>query len=309
MDMSDTDALLANLHGSLRQDEPMAKHVSWRAGGVAKVFYQPASVPDLCAFLRTRPAGEPILFLGLGSNLLVRDGGFDGAVVFTHHALTGIRQEGGSQLRPTFHVGAGVPAPHLARYVAKHGGAGSEWMCGVPGTIGGALAMNAGCYGGETWNHVIAAETVDRNGNVRLRQPPEYDVGYRHVTLKAAGEEWFISGVFVFERGEEAPAMKRMKKLLSQRVASQPLNQPNAGSVFRNPPGDFAARLIESCALKGVNIGGAQVSPKHANFIVNTGKATASDIESLMDLVQTTVRLRTGVDLVREVRIVGKARS
>jgi len=309
MDMSDTDALLANLHGSLRQDEPMAKHVSWRAGGVAKVFYQPASVPDLCAFLRTRPAGEPILFLGLGSNLLVRDGGFDGAVVFTHHALTGIRQEGGSQLRPTFHVGAGVPAPHLARYVAKHGGAGSEWMCGVPGTIGGALAMNAGCYGGETWNHVIAAETVDRNGNVRLRQPPEYDVGYRHVTLKEAGEEWFISGVFVFERGEEAPAMKRMKKLLSQRVASQPLNQPNAGSVFRNPPGDFAARLIESCALKGVNIGGAQVSPKHANFIVNTGTATASDIESLMDLVQTTVRLRTGVDLVREVRIVGKARS
>jgi len=309
MDMSDTDALLANLHGSLRQDEPMARHVSWRAGGVAKVFYQPASVPDLCAFLRTRPAGEPILFLGLGSNLLVRDGGFDGAVVFTHHALTGIRQEGGSQLRPTFHVGAGVPAPHLARYVAKHGGAGSEWMCGVPGTIGGALAMNAGCYGGETWNHVIAAETVDRNGNVRLRQPPEYDVGYRHVTLKEAGEEWFISGVFVFERGEEAPAMKRMKKLLSQRVASQPLNQPNAGSVFRNPPGDFAARLIESCALKGVNIGGAQVSPKHANFIVNTGTATASDIESLMDLVQTTVRLRTGVDLVREVRIVGKARS
>jgi len=309
MDMSDTDALLANLHGSLRQDEPMAKHVSWRAGGVAKVFYQPASVPDLCAFLRTRPAGEPILFLGLGSNLLVRDGGFDGAVVFTHHALTGIRQEGGSQLRPTFHVGAGVPAPHLARYVAKHGGAGSEWMCGVPGTIGGALAMNAGCYGGETWNHVIAAETVDRNGNVRLRQPPEYDVGYRHVTLKAAGEEWFISGVFVFERGEEAPAMKRMKKLLSQRVASQPLNQPNAGSVFRNPPGDFAARLIESCALKGVNIGGAQVSPKHANFIVNTGKATASDIESLMDLVQTTVRLRTGVDLVREVRIVGKPKA
>jgi len=168
--------------------------------------------------------------------------------------------------------------------------------------------MNAGCYGGETWNHVIAAETVDRNGNVRLRTPSEYDVGYRHVALKAPAEEWFLSGVFVFERGEQAPAMRRMKKLLSQRVASQPLNQPNAGSVFRNPRGDFAARLIESCALKGVNIGGAQVSPKHANFIVNTGGASAQDIESLVDLVQTTVRLRTGVDLVREVRIVGKAR-
>jgi UDP-N-acetylmuramate dehydrogenase len=308
MDMSDTGALLATLHGQMRQDEPMARHVSWRAGGVARVFYQPASVPDLCAFLRTRPADEAILFVGLGSNLLIRDGGFDGTVVFTHHTLGGIRQEGGSQLRPTFHVGAGVPAPHLARHVAKHGGAGGEWMCGVPGTIGGALAMNAGCYGGETWNHVIAAETVDRNGNVRLRQPTEYDVGYRHVSLKSSAEEWFISGVFVFERGEEAPAMKRMKKLLSQRVASQPLNQPNAGSVFRNPPGDFAARLIETCALKGVNIGGAQVSPKHANFIVNTGGATAADIESLVDLVQTTVRLRTGVELVREVRIIGKAR-
>ena len=308
MDMSETANLLANLQGQMRLAEPMAKHVSWRAGGVAKVFYQPASVPDLCMFLRSRPADEPILFVGLGSNLLVRDGGFDGSVVFTHHALTGIRQEGGSQLRPTFHVAAGVPAPHLARHVAKHGGAGAEWMCGVPGTIGGALAMNAGCYGGETWNHVIAAETVDRNGNVRLRTPSEYDVGYRHVALKQPAEEWFLSGVFVFERGEEAPAMKRMKKLLSQRVASQPLNQPNAGSVFRNPRGDFAARLIESCALKGVNIGGAQVSPKHANFIVNTGGASAQDIESLVDLVQTTVRLRTGVDLVREVRIVGKAK-
>ena len=306
MDISDRDHLLAHLRGTLRRDEPMAKHVSWRAGGLARTFYQPAGVPDLCAFLRTRAPDEPILFVGLGSNLLVRDGGFEGTVVFTHHALTGIRQEAGGA-RPTFHAGAGVPAPHLARFVAKHGGSGAEWMAGVPGTIGGALAMNAGCYGGEAWNHVIAAETVDRNGNVNLRQPTDYDVSYRHVQLKKSSEEWFLSGVFVFERGEEGPAMARMRKLLSQRVASQPLNQPNAGSVFRNPAGDFAARLIESCALKGVNIGGAQVSPRHANFIVNTGGATAGDIESLMNLVQTTVRLRTGIDLVREVRIVGKA--
>ena len=308
MDMSDTNRLLAQLRGTLRRDEPMASHVSWRAGGIARTFYQPASVPDLCAFLRTLAPEEPILFVGLGSNLLVRDGGFEGTVVFTHHALTGIRQQPGVT-RPTFHAGAGVPAPHLARFVAKHGGGGAEWMAGVPGTIGGALAMNAGCYGGETWNHVIAAETVDRNGNLRLRQPTDYDVGYRHVALKQPGEEWFLSGVFVFERGEWIPAMKKMRKLLSQRVASQPLNQPNAGSVFRNPPGDFAARLIESCALKGCTLGGAQVSPRHANFIVNTGAATAADIESLMDLVQTTVRLRTGIELVREVRIVGRAKA
>ena len=308
MDMSDHDHLLAQLRGTLRRDEPMARHVSWRAGGVARTSYQPTSVPDLCAFLRTRAADEPILFVGLGSNLLIRDGGFDGTVIFTHRALNDIRQESGGA-RPTFYAAAGVPAPHLARFVAKHGGGGSEWMAGVPGTIGGALAMNAGCYGGEMWNHVLAAETVDRNGNVSLRQPTDYDVGYRHVALKKPVEEWFLSGVFVFERGEWEPAMKKMRKLLSQRVASQPLGLPNAGSVFRNPPGDFAARLIESCALKGVNIGGAQVSPKHANFIVNTGGATAADIESLVDLVQTTVRLRTGVDLVREVRIVGKKKT
>jgi UDP-N-acetylmuramate dehydrogenase len=312
MDMSEM-----SLQGTLRHDEPMAKHVSWRAGGRARVFYQPASLPDLCAFLRTRTPEEAILFVGLGSNLLVRDGGFDGAVVFTHHALTGIAEvKTGDRpllinralspvLRPTFSAGAGVPAPHLARYVAKHGGAGAEWMAGVPGTVGGALAMNAGCYGGETWNHVIAAETVDRNGNLWLRTPADYELGYRHVALREKKEEWFVSGIFVFERGEEAPSMAAMRKLLSKRVASQPLNQPNAGSVFRNPEGDHAARLIESIGLKGFAIGGAQVSPKHANFIVNTGEATARDIESLVDHVQAEVLAKTGVQLVREVRIVG----
>ena len=307
MDMSQGVPRLDGLRGSLRGDEPMARHVSWRAGGRARVFYQPASVPDLAAFLRTRPAGEPILFVGLGSNLLVRDGGFAGSVVFTHHALTGISQvAGGSALRPTFTAGAGVPTPHLARFVAKHGGAGAEWMAGVPGTVGGALAMNAGCYGGETWNHVIAAETVDRDGNLRLRRPADYDVGYRHVALRGGGEEWFVSGVFVFERGEEAPAMARMKKLLSQRVASQPLNQPNAGSVFRNPEGDHAARLIESIGLKGFTRGAAQVSTRHANFIVNLGGATAADIEGVVDHVQAEVLAKTGIELIREVRIVGR---
>jgi UDP-N-acetylmuramate dehydrogenase len=307
MDMSYPDGTGIALRGMLRHDESMAKHVSWRAGGRARTFYQPASLADLCAFLRTRAPAEPVIFVGLGSNLLVRDGGFEGCVVFTHHALVGIRPvtEAGSS-RPAFSAGAGVPAPHLARYVAKHGGAGAEWMAGVPGTIGGALAMNAGCYGGETWNHVIAAETVDRHGNIRLRKPADYHLGYRHVALRDAGEEWFVSGVFVFERGEEALSMAKMRKLLSQRVASQPLNQPNAGSVFRNPEGDHAARLIESSGLKGFTVGAAQVSPKHANFIVNLGGATAADIETIIDHVQAEVLARTGVELVREVRIVGE---
>jgi UDP-N-acetylmuramate dehydrogenase len=304
--MSENSALAAGLSGELRADEPMSRHVSWRAGGRARVFHQPASVVDLCAFLRTRPADEPILFVGLGSNLLVRDGGFDGAVIFTHHTLTGIAQQS-SGARPTFSAGAGVPAPHLARFAAKHGAAGSEWMAGIPGTVGGALAMNAGCYGGETWEHVIAVETVDRAGTLRVRGPADFDVGYRHCALKGDLEEWFVSGVFVFERGDQAVAMERMKALLSKRVATQPLNQPNAGSVFRNPPDNHAAKLIEACLLKGYRVGGALVSPKHANFIVNTGDASAADIEAVIGHVHATVLEKTGVDLVREVRIVGDA--
>jgi len=201
-----------------------------------------------------------------------------------------------------------VPAPHVARFVAKHGGGGAEWLAGVPGTMGGALAMNAGCYGGETWNHVTEVETIDRAGNLHRRAPREYETGYRHVRLRTNAEEWFVSAHLAFPAGETAAAMARIRELLARRVATQPLNQPNAGSVFRNPEGDHAARLIESCGLKGFTIGGAQVSPKHANFIVNAGGATAADIESLVDHVQATVEERTGIGLVREVRIVGEAR-
>jgi UDP-N-acetylmuramate dehydrogenase len=294
------------LRGTLRHDEPMARHVSWRAGGAAAVFYQPADVEDLSAFLRTLPAAMPVLFVGLGSNLLVRDGGFEGAVVFTHHALTGIGEEAATANALSVRAASGVPAPHLARFVARHGGAGAEWMAGVPGTIGGALAMNAGCYGGETWNHVVRVETIDRAGELHVRRPGDYELGYRHVKPLAAVDEWFVGGVFRFERGDTALAMERMRTLLAKRVASQPLNEPNAGSVFRNPPRDHAARLIEASGLKGHTVGGAQVSPKHANFIVNAGGATAADIEALIEHVHATVLAKHGVDLVREVRVVGK---
>ncbi len=306
MDMSDNARMAGGLRGTLRRDEPMAKHVSWRAGGRARLFYQPADVADLCEFLRGLDDGVPALFVGLGSNLLVRDGGFAGAVVLTHRALGGITPENGRD-ELAFRAGSGVPAPHLARYVARHGGAGAEWMAGVPGTVGGALAMNAGCYGGETWNHVAAVETVDRTGTLRRRVPADFEIGYRLARLKSSDEEWFVSAVFTFERGEEAAALARIRSLLSKRIATQPLNQPNAGSVFRNPSADHAARLIESCGLKGFTIGAAQVSPRHANFIVNLGGATARDIEAVIDHVHATVLKKTAVDLVREVRIVGEA--
>ena len=307
MDMSDAARLVPALRGVLRLDEPMAKHVSWRAGGRARTFFQPADLEDLQAFLASRPAGEPLLFVGLGSNTLVRDGGFDGAVVFTHHALTGIEAARSLGSKLVVMAGAGVPAPHLARFVARHGGAGAEWMAGVPGTVGGALAMNAGCYGGETWMHVVSVRTIDRKGVLRTRIPGDFDIGYRHVVPRGGGEEWFVGGTFAFDAGEEAPAMARMKALLVKRVATQPLSRPNAGSVFRNPPGDHAARLIEAAGLKGFTVGGAQVSTKHSNFIVNLGTATAADIEAVIDHVQEVVRSRSGIDLVREVRIVGRA--
>ena len=306
MDMSDNARMAGGLRGSLRLDEPMAKHVSWRAGGRARLFYQPADVADLCDFLRGLDAGVPTLFVGLGSNLLVRDGGFAGAVVLTHRALGGITPENGRD-ELALRVGSGVPAPHLARYVARHGGAGAEWMAGIPGTVGGALAMNAGCYGGETWNHVATVETVDRAGTLRRHVPADFEIGYRHARLKSGAEEWYVSAVFAFERGEEEAALARIRSLLSKRIATQPLNQPNAGSVFRNPSGDHAARLIESCGLKGFAIGAAQVSPRHANFIVNLGGATARDIEAVIDHVHATVLAKTSVDLVREVRIIGEA--
>ncbi len=188
MDMSDAIRLAApGLRGALRHDEPMAKHVSWRAGGRAKVFFQPADLEDLQAFLAAQADGMPVLFVGLGSNLLVRDGGFDGAVVLTHRALTGIRAIAAEGGKLGFLAGAGVPAPHLARFVARHGGAGAEWMAGVPGTLGGALAMNAGCYGGETWNHVVSVRTIDPRGVLRTRTAADYEIGYRHVASRADG--------------------------------------------------------------------------------------------------------------------------
>lgn len=308
MDMSDATRLATPaLRGDLRHDEPMAKHVTWRAGGKARASYRPADLADLQAFLASRPSGEPLLLVGLGSNLLVRDGGFDGTVVFTHHVLTGIEAAAPVGAKRVVVAGAGVPAPHLARFVARHGGAGAEWLAGIPGTLGGALAMNAGCYGGETWSHVVSVRTIDPRGELHTRTPEDYEIGYRHVVARSGAAEWFVAATFAFDAGDEAASMARMKALLVRRVATQPLNQPNAGSVFRNPPGDHAARLVESCGLKGYTVGGAQVSARHSNFIVNLGTATAADIEAVIEHVQATVRAHTGIELVREVRIVGRA--
>ncbi len=309
MNMAETNNFAApppaRLRGELRLGEPMAKHVSWRAGGAAARFFKPADLADLQAFLPTLPAVEPILFVGLGSNLLVRDGGFDGTVVLTTPTLHGMALDVADA--NIVCAGAGVASPHTAKFAARNHLGGAEWLAGVPGTIGGALAMNAGCYGTETWQQVVDCTTIDRTGALHTRTQADFEIGYRHVAAKAPGEEWFVAARFRFTPGEASTAQARIKELLAKRMASQPLDKPNAGSTFRNPPGDYAARLIESCGLKGHTLGGAQVSMKHANFIINTGAATAADIENLIAHMQATVKATTGVELVREVRIVGDA--
>jgi UDP-N-acetylmuramate dehydrogenase len=305
------------LRGKLHSNVSMAKHVSWRAGGAAEWVYIPADLADLANFVRSRPEGEALTMVGLGSNLLVRDGGVRGTVVLLHGALgrlaieqrrNGIGVVNGAHIHDygLLYVEAGVASPKVARFAARHDLVGAEFLAGIPGTVGGALAMNAGCYGAETWDIVTQVLTLDRRGNLTERPMQEYQIGYRRAELKTGAQEWFMAAWLKLVHGDGEESRRKINELLKKRIASQPLNLPNAGSVFRNPPDDYAARLIEACGLKGTHIGGAMVSPKHANFIVNTGGATAADIEALIETVEEMVLRRQGVALEREVRIIGK---
>lgn len=299
MDMTQAH-LHAPLRGTLLLDEPMSAHVSWRAGGRAERCYSPADLRDLSAFLAT--CQGPVHFAGLGSNLLVRDGGLRGTVILLHGALNqiSVTDEG------LVYAEAGVSSPKVASFAAQNNLEGAEFLSGIPGTVGGALAMNAGCYGRETWQCVARVLTIDSTGELHERSPQDYEISYRHVTKRAVSEEWFVAAWFRFAPGNGKAAKQKAKEWLARRMATQPLAQPNAGSVFRNPPGDYAARLIEASGLKGLSIGGAQVSEKHANFIVNLGGATAADIETLIETVQAKVKQAQGVELVTEVRIIGE---
>jgi len=296
------------LRGSLLYGEPMRKHVTWRTGGAADRAYVPADLDDAAQFLRSLPPGEPVYFVGLGSNLLVRDGGIRGTVILAHSSHAAMRMDG-----ELIYAEARAASPKVARFAAVHGYAGAEFLAGIPGTLGGALAMNAGCYGSQTWDAVERVLMLARNGDLRERRPDEFDVAYRHVALRGGElgvDEWFAAAWLRFGRGDSAAARRRIKELLQQRGATQPLALPNAGSVFRNPPGDHAARLIEACGLKGYAIGGARVSEKHANFIVNAGgRGSAADTENLIEHVRNTVRAKHGVELIAEVRIIGEAET
>ena len=299
---AEVDAMFGNdsqLRGVIRRNEPMRRHTVWGVGGPATQMVMPTDLDDLVRFLAADTASLPLFWLGLGSNLLVRDGGLPATVINTTGRLATM-----SLLEPgVVRVEAGVPCAKLARFAARHQLAKASFFAGIPGTIGGALAMNAGAFGGETWPLVIAVETVDRRGQVRHRDAQDFEFGYRHV--RGPEDEWFVAGVLRLPGGDGEQQERAIRELLAERARSQPIGKRSCGSVFRNPKGDFAGRLIEAAGCKGLRVGGAEVSQKHANFVINSDEASAADIETLILNVQDRVRSVHGVELQPEVRIVG----
>ena len=296
----------------VRRNERMSRHTSWHVGGPAELYFTPHDRADLAAFMKSLPPETPVHWVGLGSNLLVRDGGLKGAVIALHGALERLERLN----ETTVYCEAGVACARIARQCIKWRLGPAEFFAGIPGTLGGALAMNAGAFGGETWSHVVGVETLDRRGIEHARASSEYEVSYRHVRAPAEGEG-FLAARLRFEvmpsaagtagTAGAAPADTAVRSLLERRKASQPIGEWSCGSVFTNPPGNHAARLIETAGLKGFAIGDASVSTKHANFIINHGAASAADIERLIEHVAAEVERVHGVRLVPEVRIVGEA--
>lgn len=300
------NAVMANqsnenkFRGKLASNVSLARFTSWKVGGMAETLFQPEDLTDLQHYMQTLDASVPVTWLGRGTNVLVRDGGIRGVVIALQGCINKIEKIESTLIRAEL----GVPCAKLARFSADNDLVGAEFLAGIPGTVGGALAMNSGAYGSETWNFVSEVETIDRHGDMHVRKPNEFEIGYRSV--KSSNEEWFVAATFNFESGDGQQAKKRIRELLDQRNASQPVGNKSCGSVFRNPENDYAARLIESCGLKGKTIGGAQVSTKHANFIINIGDATAEDIESLIMDVRKTVESKSGFLLFPEVKIIGE---
>lgn len=287
---------LPTLRGRLLEQEVLADYTVWRVGGPADLVFIPADILDLIDFFHNLPLEVPVAWLGSGSHVLVRNGGFDGAVIVASPTLNRI-----SQLKPLIiRAEAGVSCANIARYSARLGLAGLEFMAGISGTLGGALALNAGCYGSDTWKHILCVETINRSGEIQFRYPSDYEVSYRSV--KGPNTEWFVAAHFALEHADKNHLLSDIKHLLEKRYVSE----PNGLSVFQNPSNHFAADLIEACGLKKLAIGGAYVSDQNANYIINDGTASASDIETLISYIQERVLIQQGVRLVPEVCIIGK---
>lgn len=294
----------SDLRGQWIQQGSLAEYNSWRTGGIADYLYFPKDVHDVVALLKAVPADVPILFLGLGSNALISDDGVSGIVVITQGALNELRVSSEAKTHSMVYAEAGVASAQLARFTARHALSGLEFLAGIPGTVGGALAMNAGCHGGETWPHVFRVWCVNRAGETYWKSQSDVSFSYRHASR--AEDEWFLAAEFQLQAGDKATSLEIIRELLERRNRTQPIGTANCGSVFRNPPGQFAAQLIESCGLKGASVGGAVVSVKHANFILNEGEASSKDIAELILTIQSVVEEKTGVRLVPEVCHIGR---
>ncbi len=285
--------------GKLLFDVSLSRYNTWGVGGNAQCVFHPADIEDLSDFLANTDKDVPLTWLGLGSNVLIRDGGIEGIVIITQTGLKQIRFGG----EHSVYAQAGVACAKLARATVSKSLVGVEFMAGIPGTVGGALAMNAGAFGGHTWHNVSHVDVINRRGDIARREVSEYEYGYRYV--KNFEGEWFVGASFDLDLDELGTKVVSIKELLAQRAQSQPIGKKNCGSVFKNPEQGYAAKLIEQCGLKGFVIGGACVSNKHANFIINEKNATAEDIEQLMQHVQDTVRQHCNIDLVPEVKFLG----
>lgn len=290
----------ARFESRVRRDEPMTRHTSWHVGGPADVFFTPKDRTDLLEFLERLPTGTPLFWLGLGSNLLVRDGGIRGVVIDT----TGLDQLDSID-ETTVYAEAGVPCARIARRCISLQLGPAEFFAGIPGTLGGALTMNAGAFGGDTWPRVRAVDVCDARGRERRRDAREYSWSYRRVVAPVPGE-YFLGAVLAFEK---RPGLTddALRDMIARRKETQPIGEWSCGSTFTNPKGEHAARLIEAAGLKGTRIGDVMVSPKHANFLVNVESAKAADIERLVQLIQQEVQKQFGVALTPEFRTVGEA--
>ena len=289
------------LQGELRTQEPMSRHTSWKTGGNADYYYIASDINDLAKFISKLPTSTPITWIGFGSNLLVRDGGVPGVVV----SVVGLLNELKKINETDIFIGAGVSCVKAAHFSAKHGLEGIEFLAGIPGTIGGALAMNAGAYGGEIWSYIKEVETINRKGKREIFEKNKFDINYRSVSISE--NEWFIACKMKLEISTRTVVNDRIKKMLSERADGQPLGKLSCGSVFRNPTNQHAAKLIELCGLKGKKVGGAVISDKHSNFIINTGNATSLDIEQLIEFIQACVYEKYNIKLIPEVRIIGES--
>ena len=290
---------LPKVRGKLREGAELAKVTWFQVGGPADVMFRPADEADLSTFLKGKPDDMPVTVIGVGSNLLVRDGGIRGVVIRLGRPFTDAVAKDGD-----LHVGAGALDLNVAQTAQQAGISGLEFLSGIPGTIGGALRMNAGAYGTEIKDVLISATAVDGSGNIHTVSVDEMGMSYRHCDLP---EDWiFTSAILRGTAGDPDDIAKRMDEIQQARAGSQPIKSRTGGSTFANPVPDRAWEVIDAAGCRGLKIGGAQMSEQHCNFMINTGNATALDLEQLGDEVRRRVKEHSGVELRWEIRRIGE---